>query len=284
MWVSETWGSGTVVLATWVAAHTERIGVGVGAAAMPARTPAGAATAAITIDHLSGGRFRLGLGTSGPQVAEGWHGVVFDDPLDVRASTSASCGPSSPGTDGDSEGQHYRLPAAGGTGLGKPLMTNVQPLRAEVPIYLAAMGPPKRGPRGRDRRRLDAAALLPRTTPMSSPAPAEGATTRDPGRSALDVAPMVFVALGTDLDACRDAVRPMIAFYVGAYGSRSVNFYRALVVRYGTRPRPPASRTSPSKGNAPRRPRSPTRWSTPSPWSGPSGGWPSACTPTETPA
>jgi F420-dependent oxidoreductase-like protein len=234
VWVSETWGSDAMVLATWLAANTERIDVGVGAAQMPARTPAAAATAAITIDHLSGGRFRLGLGTSGPQVAEGWHGVVFDDPIErtreyvdvVRAVIAREA----PVT---SDGPHYRLPAAGGSGLGKPLKANVRPLRARVPIYIAAMGP----------RNVALAAEIaegwmpllysPDHAGVFADALRDGTASRDASRDPLDVAPLVFVAIGPDVVACRDAVRPTIARYVGAYGSRGTNFYRDLVARYG---------------------------------------------------
>jgi F420-dependent oxidoreductase-like protein len=234
VWVSETWGSDALVLATWIAAHTRRIDVGVGVAQMPARTPASAGMAAITIDHLSGGRFRLGLGTSGPQVSEGWHGVVFDDPLgrtreyvDIVRAIVARDAPVASGE------PHYPLPAIGGTGLGKPLKTNVRPLRDDVPIYLAAMGP---------RNVALAAEIADGWMPLLfSPDHArvfaeplrEGSAARDPARGALDVAPMVFVATGDDLAACRDAVRPTIALYVGAYGARGANFYNALVRRYG---------------------------------------------------
>lgn len=234
VWVSETWGSDAMVLATWIAAHTQRIDLGVGVAQMPARTPANAAMAAITIDHLSGGRFRLGLGTSGPQVAEGWHGAVFDEPLErtreyvgiVRAAIAREAPVAS-------EGPHYRLPAAGGTGLGKALKPNVRPLRARVPIYLAAMGP----------RNVALAAEIaegwmpllysPDHARLFSEPMRDGAASRDPSLGPLDVAPMVFVAAGDDLAACREALRPTIALYVGAYGSREVNFYNALVGRYG---------------------------------------------------
>ncbi len=234
LWVSETWGSDAMVLATWITAHTERIGVGVGVAQMPARTPANAAMAAITIDHLSGGRFRLGLGTSGPQVAEGWHGTVFDHPLersreyvDIVRAVIAREGPVR------HDGPHYHLPAAGGTGLGKPLKANVRSLRAAIPVYLAAMGP----------RNIALAAEIadgwlpllysPDHPEVFAEPLREGLAARDSARGALDIAPMVWVAIGEDLAACRDQVRPTIARYVGAYGSKGANFYHALVSRYG---------------------------------------------------
>ena len=140
MWVSETWGSDAVALAAAIAAETERIGVGTAVLQMPARTPATTAMAALTLDHLSGGRLRLGLGVSGPQVVEGWHGVPYGRPLErtrayveiVRTALRRE-GPLT------HEGEVYPLPLPGS--LGKPLKTNVRPLRPDVPIYLAAMGP-----------------------------------------------------------------------------------------------------------------------------------------------
>jgi F420-dependent oxidoreductase-like protein len=234
VWASETWGSDAIVLATWMAAHTERIGIGVGVAQMPARTPANAAMAACTIDHLSGGRFRLGLGTSGPQVAEGWHGVVFDDPLErTRAYVDIVRAVVARETPVAYDGPYYRLPAAGGTGLGKPLKANIRPLRSEIPVYLAAMGP----------RNVALAAeiaegwmpiLFSPERPGAFAEPLrEGAALRDPARGTLDVAPMVWVAIGDDLAACRDAMRATIARYVGGFGSKEANFYNALVTRYG---------------------------------------------------
>ena len=140
VWTSETWGSDGAVLLAWIAAHTDRIGLGAGVLQMPARSPAAAAMAALTLDHLSGGRMRLGLGVSGPQVAEGWHGASFDAPIArtreyvdiVRGVLRREAPVTSPGP-------NYPLPLPGGEG--KPLKPNVRPLRPDVPIYLAAMGP-----------------------------------------------------------------------------------------------------------------------------------------------
>lgn len=234
VWTSETWGSDAIVLATWIAAHTDRIGIGVGIAQMPGRTPAAAAMAAITLDHLSGGRLRFGLGSSGPQVAEGWHGVPFTDPVtrsrEYLAIVRAAIAREAPLT---FEGRHLHVPARDGRGLGKPLKANVRPLRPDVPLYLAAMGP-----RNVTLAAAEADGWLPL---MYSPdhgevfadALADGAARRSPDRPPLDVAPMIPIAIGDDLDACRDAMRPSIALYVGAYGSKGANFYHDLVARYG---------------------------------------------------
>jgi len=233
VWTSETWGSDAIVLATWMASHTTRIGIGVGVAQMAARTPANAAMAALTLDHLSGGRLRFGLGASGPQVVEGWHGVVFDDPLGrtreyvdiVRAIWSRE-------TPVTSDGPHYPLPVNGGTGLGRPLKTNVRPLRADIPLFIAAMGP-----RNVALTAEIAEGWLPLMySPDHADAFAESLRTGFDSRerpTGLEIAPMVPVAVGDDLAASRDAVRPTIALYVGAYGSKDANFYNALVARYG---------------------------------------------------
>ena len=223
VWVSETWGSDATVLAAWIAAHTSRIAIGTGVLQMPARTPAAAAMAALTLDHLSGGRLRLGLGVSGPQVVEGWHGVPFASPLvrtrEYIALVRAALTRREPLT---LDGEIYSLPVPGG--VGRPLKVNVTPLRADVPIYLAAMGP----------RNVALAfeladGWLPllfcpeRADVFGLPAIPEG----------FDVAPMVLTAIDDDLAAARDEVRAQIAIYVGAYGSRSRNFYADLVRRYG---------------------------------------------------
>jgi F420-dependent oxidoreductase-like protein len=221
VWVSETWGSDAVVLASTIASGTERIEVGTGILQMPGRTPAMTAMSALTIDHLSGGRFRLGLGVSGPQVTEGWHGQTWDDPLGrtkeyveiVRSVLHRKEPVTAPGP-------HYPLPVGGG----RPLVTNVRPLRADIPIYLAAMGP---------RNVALAAEIADGWLPLFfSPEHVRAFELPDLPEG-FDVAPMVRIAIDDDLAAARDALRPTIARYVGSYGSRGVNFYRDLVERFG---------------------------------------------------
>ena len=234
VWISEAWGSDAVTVATWVAAHTERIGVGTAVMQIPARTPAAAAMTAITLDHLSDGRFRLGLGVSGPQVVEGWYGVPFDAPLErtreyveiVRQILRRE-------EPVEYEGEHFRLPAEGGTGLGKPLKVGVKPLRSDLPIYLAAIGP----------RNIALAAeiadgwlpilLSPDRPEAWRPHLEDGFARRGGSPEGFDVAAMVPVAPGPDAEACRDALRPFVARYVGGMGAKGTNFYNALVSRYG---------------------------------------------------
>jgi F420-dependent oxidoreductase-like protein len=232
VWVSETWGSDAAVLSGWIAARTERIGVGTGVLQMAGRTPAAAAMTALTLDHLSGGRFRLGLGVSGPQVAEGWHGTSFDHPLDrtreyvaiVRSVLRRETPVTSPGP-------HYPLPLPGGAG--RPLKPNVRALRSDLPVYLAAMGP----------RNVALAAEIADGWMPYLYAPEHANAFADAletgwklgGRdgAGFDVAPVVALAFGLDVGACRDELRPHVARYVGGMGSREANFYTDAVTRFG---------------------------------------------------
>ncbi len=223
VWVSETWGSDAVALCAAMAANTSTIGIGAGVLQMPARTPATTAMAALTLDHLSGGRFRLGLGLSGPQVAEGWHGARFDHASE-RSSEYVGLVRRALAREGTltGEGPHYPLPLPGGAG--KPLKANVSPLRADLPLYLAAMGP---------RNVALAAEVADGWLPLFFCPERVDAFELPPLRAGFDVAPMVHVAIGPDLDVCRDEVRPLIALYVGAFGPRGGNFYHQLVTRFG---------------------------------------------------
>ncbi len=234
LWSAEAYGSDAVTLITWAAARTERIGVGTAIMQIPARTPAATAMTAITLDHLTHGRFRLGLGTSGPQVSEGWHGVDFGKPLGrtreyveiVRAILRRD-------RPVEYHGEHYRIPLVGGTGLGKPLKTIVHPLRSDLPIYLAAIGP----------KNVALAAEIADGWLPTFYAPAhhevfdasinEGLATAGRARESFDVAPFAPVIVGDDVQLCRDLVKPTLALYVGGMGARSKNFYNSLVQRYG---------------------------------------------------
>src|SRR5437773_294403 len=142
MWAAEAYGSDCLTPLAWWGATTEKIKLGSAIVQMSARQPAAAAMAAMTLDHLSGGRFILGLGVSGPQVVEGWYGQPFGKPLArtreyiaIVRSILAREGPVT------FEGEHYTLPYPDGTGLGKPLKSSIHPLRADVPIFLGAEGP-----------------------------------------------------------------------------------------------------------------------------------------------
>jgi F420-dependent oxidoreductase-like protein len=219
-----------------VASRTERLRFGTAIMQIPARTPAATAMTAITLDHLSGGRFRLGLGMSGPQVVEGWHGQPYGKPLArtreyvevVRAILRRD-------EPVEHSGEYYRIPATGPdtTGLGKPLKTIVHPLRPDLPIYLAAIGP----------RNVALAAeiadgwiptfLSPERMDLFRPSLEEGFARAGTAGDGFDIAAMCPVFVGDDVQACRDLVKPFLALYVGGMGARGRNFYTELVRRYG---------------------------------------------------
>jgi F420-dependent oxidoreductase-like protein len=234
VWSAEAYGSDAVSTIAWVAARTERIDVGTAIMQIPARTPAATAMTAITLDHLTGGRFRLGLGMSGPQVVEGWHGVVYGRPL-ARTREYVRVVRDILRRDKPVEhaGQYYTIPAEGGTGLGKPLKTIVHPLRSDLPIYLAAIGP----------RNVALAAEIadgwlptifaPSHLEAFEPGLKEGLARAGRHLEDLDIAPMCPVVVGADVQACRDMLKPYLALYVGGMGARGRNFYADLVGRYG---------------------------------------------------
>ena len=234
LWSAEAYGSDAVTVIAWAAARTSRIGVGTSIMQIPARTPATTAMTAITLDHLTGGRFRLGLGVSGPQVSEGWHGVAFDHPLE-RTREYVQIVRTILQRDAPVEfhGEHYEIPIQGGTGLGKPLKTIVHPLRSALPIYLAAIGP----------KNISLAAEIadgwlptfyaPAHADVFANSIAEGLARAGRQRTAFDVAPFVPVVLDDDVQNCRDLVKPALALYVGGMGAKGRNFYNTLVQRYG---------------------------------------------------
>ena len=233
-WSAEAYGSDAVTLITWAAARTSRIGVGTAVMQMPARTPAATAMTAITLDHLTGGRFRLGLGTSGPQVSEGWHGVEFGKPLQrTREYVEIVRRILRRDAPVEFHGEVYDVPVSGGSGLGKPLKTIVHPLRSDLPIYLAAIGPKNVALAGEI-----ADGWLPTFYAPSHGASFDewlnaGLARSGRPRRTFDVAPMVPVVVGDDVQLCRDMVKPGLALYVGGMGARGRNFYNDLVRRYG---------------------------------------------------
>ncbi len=229
-WTAEAWGTDAVTVLAWLGATTTTIKLGAGIMQIPARTPAMTAMTAATLDLMSGGRVLLGLGTSGPQVAEGWHGEPFGKPLGrtreyveiVRAAIRRELV--------EHQGDHYEIPYRGddATGLGIPLKLMLRPLRAEIPIYLAAIGP---------RNVALAAEIADGWLPVwASPEKlddvfGEALAVARPG---FDVAAFsVPVAIADDLQAARDSVKPHLALYVGGMGAKGQNYYNTLVARYG---------------------------------------------------
>jgi F420-dependent oxidoreductase-like protein len=226
-WAAEAWGTDCVSVLAWLGATTSSIDLGSAIMQIPARTPASTAMTAATLDLLSGGRFLLGLGTSGPQVVEGWHGQPWGKPLlktreyveIVRAVLRREVL--------EHHGEHYDIPHRGGSGLGKPLKLMARPLREEIPIYLAAISP---------RAVAQAFEIADGWLPIFwSPE-----KTRDVFQDAFaavrpdfDIAAFAPVALTDDVQAGLDSLKPYYALYIGGMGARGKNFYNDLAVRYG---------------------------------------------------
>jgi F420-dependent oxidoreductase-like protein len=226
-WAAEAWGTDCVSVLAWLGATTERIKLGAGIMQIPGRTPALTAMTAATLDLLSGGRFLLGLGTSGPQVVEGWHGEPWGKPLAktreyveiVRAALRRELV--------EHHGEHYDIPLTNGTGLGKPLKLMARPLRADIPIYLASMGP---------KAVAQAFEIADGWLPIFwSPekAPEVFGEAMAHARPGFDIAASTMVVLTDDVEAGIEALKPYYALYVGGMGARGTNFYNDLASRYG---------------------------------------------------
>ena len=235
-WTAEAYGSDALTPLAWWGSNTTSLDLGTAITQMSARTPAATAMAAMTMDHLTSGRFRLGLGASGPQVVEGWYGEAYPKPLArtreyvdvVRAIVARDEGVTY-------EGDFYQLPYRGGTGLGKPLKSTIHPLRSDIPIYLGAQGP----------KNVALAAEIcdgwlpflfsPHQNGFYRIALQDGfdrpAARR--GWDDFDVAAVVPVIVNDDVDTGVDFLRPMLSLYIGGMGAKKVNFHHDVFVRMG---------------------------------------------------
>jgi F420-dependent oxidoreductase-like protein len=236
IWTAEAYGSDCLTPLAWWGASTTRLKLGTAIVQMSARQPAATAMAAMTLDHLSGGRFILGLGVSGPQVVEGWYGMPFAKPLartreyvgilrDIWARQRPVV----------ADGPHYSLPLPDGTGLGKPLKSSIHPLREDIPIYLGAEGPKNVA--------LCAELCDGWLAMLFSP------THQDANRAALDegfaragarrtpeefeVCATVPFIVADDVDAAIDSLRPFYALYFGGMGAKGANFHANVAIRMG---------------------------------------------------
>jgi F420-dependent oxidoreductase-like protein len=226
-WAAEAWGTDAVTPLAWLGALTDRIRLGTAIMQLPGRSPTNAAMTAATLDLLSGGRTLLGLGTSGPQVVEGWHGEAWGKPLGklreyieiVRSVLRREVV--------EHHGEHYDIPytGPGATGLGKPLKLMVRPVRKEIPIYLATLGP-----KAVELTFELADGWLP---VWLSPTKAREVFPLDRARPGFDVAAGVMVAVTDDVQAGLDALKPYYGFYVGGMGAKGRNFYNDLFRRLG---------------------------------------------------
>jgi F420-dependent oxidoreductase-like protein len=236
MWTSEAYGSDALTPLAWWGARTQRMRLGTAIVQISARTPAATAMAAITLDHLSGGRFMLGIGASGPQVVEGWYGQPFPRPL-ARTREYVSVVRRILAREGPVEfdGEFFQLPHRGGTGLGKPLKSTVHPVRADLPILLAAEGPKNVALSAEICDGWIPFFYSPYHDQHYRDALAEGFAHPGARRSPDDfeIAGVVPVMIGDDVDAAADWIRPMLALYIGGMGARTQNFHRDVFVRMG---------------------------------------------------
>ncbi len=224
-WTAEAYGSDALTPLAWWGAHTERIKLGTSIMQLSARAPTATAMAALSLDHLCGGRFIAGLGVSGPQVVEGWYGAPFAKPLartreyvGIMRQVFAREGPVV------NDGPHYPLPISA-DGLGKPLKPSIHPLRKDLPIYLAAEGPKNIALAGELCDGWLALFFSPSRDGWYRDALGE---TRD-GFEVAATVPMVF----GEVEAAADTLRPMYALYFGGMGARSANFHADVAARLG---------------------------------------------------
>ncbi|WP_306215466.1 LLM class F420-dependent oxidoreductase [Actinoplanes sp. RD1] len=231
VWAAEAYGSDSPTMLAWIAGQTERIDIGAAVMQIPARSPAMTAMTAATLDTLSGGRFRLGLGVSGPQVSEGWHGVRFAKPLGRTREYVDIVKLAIARKPVAYDGQHYQLPLP--DGAGKALRLGFHPPREAVPIYLAAVGPKNLELAGEIADGWLAIFFAADAAGEYLQHIERGRAKAGAGLTGFDVCPTVPVAIGDDVAACADLIRPYAALYVGGMGSREQNFYNQLAVRMG---------------------------------------------------
>ncbi len=236
VWTAEAYGSDALSPLAWWGAHTSTIQLGTAIIQMSARTPAATAMAALTMDHLSGGRFILGLGASGPQVVEGWYGQPYPKPLArtreyveivrriIRREEPV-----------DFHGQFYDMPLTGSTDLGKPLKSTVHPLRKEIPIYLGAEGPKNVALSAEICDGWLPLFFSPKENGFYQKCLDEGfAASGDPTKKdRFEVAATLMMIPGDDADKCADFVRPFLALYCGGMGARGANFHFEVFARMG---------------------------------------------------
>jgi F420-dependent oxidoreductase-like protein len=237
IWTAEAYGSDALTPLAWWGASTSTMRLGTAIMQMSARTPTAAAMAALTMDHLSGGRFILGLGASGPQVVEGWYGQPYPKPLartrEYISIVRQVVAREAPVT---FQGEHYQLPYPGGAGLGKALKPTVHPLRTDIPIMLAAEGP----------KNVALAAEIadgwlpfwfsPKSDAFYRAALAEGFGrfgSRHQGLDTFEVVSLLPVIIADDVEGCADLLRPMLALYIGGMGAKGANFHFEVFARMG---------------------------------------------------
>ena len=237
VWCGEAYGTDAVTPVAWVLAQTKKIKAGTSIMQMPARTPACAAMTAMTLQALSGNRFLCGIGPSGPQVVEGWHGVPFGKPLlrtrEYIAIIRRILERKAPL---EFHGEHYQIPytGPGATGLGKPLRSIIHG-DPSLKIYTASFAPAGLRTAGEVADGVLPFFMAPEKAEAITGPVLEGIAKAGDGKTLadFDIAPYVRVAMGDDLAACRDKIRPQLALYIGGMGARSKNYYNDLAKRLG---------------------------------------------------
>jgi F420-dependent oxidoreductase-like protein len=235
IWTAESYGSDVLTPLAWYGSHTTKARLGTAIAQMSARTPTATAMAAMTMDHLSEGRFILGIGSSGPQVVEGWYGQEYGKPLartreyvDVVRKVVAR-------ERLTHTGANYRIPIEGGTGHGKVLRSTIRPYREDIPIYLGAQGPRNVALAAEIADGIITLFFGPKLNAHYRDALAEGFARPGARRDAstFEVASSVEVVVDDDVEAAADRLRPSLALYIGGMGAAEVNFHRNMFVRMG---------------------------------------------------
>ena len=236
IWTAEAYGSDSLTPLAWWGSQTKNVRLGTSIIQMSARTPAATAMAAMTMDHLSGGRFILGLGASGPQVVEGWYGQPYPRPLArtreyveivrqiIRREKPV-----------DFHGEFYDMPYQGGAGLGKPLKSTVHPVRKEIPIFLGAEGPKNVALAGEICDGWLPLFFSPKEDGFYRKCLEEGFAKSGEANKAdrFEVACPVTIVPGDDIEKCADMVRPFLALYAGGMGARGANFHFEVFARMG---------------------------------------------------
>ena len=237
VWTAEAYGSDAVSPLAWIGAQTTKIKLGTGIMQCPGRSPANTAMTAMTIDALSGGRMILGLGTSGPQVVEGWHGVPFNKPLTwLREYVTIVQKIFARDEPLVFEGERYQIPykGPGSTGLGKPLKSIIHG-RKNIPIYTGSMAPKSQEMAAEIADGLLLTCMLPERFDVIEENLNKGFAKAGNGKSlaSFDVAPTVACIVGNDLDACRAPLKQSLALYIGGMGAKDKNFYNEYIRRVG---------------------------------------------------
>jgi len=231
VWTAEAYGSDAATVLGWLAGQTSKIRLGSGIFQMPARSPAMTAMTAATIDQLSGGRMILGIGSSGPQVAEGWHGQRFARQLARTREYVAVVRMALARERVEFRGETLELPLPDGPG--KALKLTIAPVQERIPIYLAAIGPKNTALAGEIADGWIPTLFSPEHVSELRPLLQEGADRSGKSLEDFDIAPTVSLCISDDRESARNSMRPFIALYVGGMGSRKQNFYNQLIQRYG---------------------------------------------------